>query len=84
LFQVFQNRPRRNVSALKQNPTQATSTGNRGPSEIASAPGSSAPAPEGDTIMTTTSFILAAAIMAQPMLLVGIVIGNHIADRRAA
>ena len=33
--------------------------------------------------MTMTTMLLAAAIMAQPMLLVGIVIGGLIEDRRA-
>ncbi len=33
--------------------------------------------------MTTTTLFLAAAIMAQPMLLVGILIGGLIEDRRA-
>jgi hypothetical protein len=38
---------------------------------------------EGEKIMTTTTLLLAAAIMAQPMLLLGIIIGGLIEDRRA-
>jgi hypothetical protein len=39
---------------------------------------------EGDGTMTTTSLLLATAILAQPMLVIGIMLTDLIRDRRAA
>jgi hypothetical protein len=42
------------------------------------------PAASGDRTMTTSSMLLTAAILAQPMLVIGIMLTDLIRDRRAA
>ncbi len=69
--------------SLKQSALRASDHRNTAAPDLFPMKAAAPPPAQGVTIMTTTTMLLAAAIMAQPMLLVGIIIGGLIEDRRA-
>ncbi len=69
--------------SLKQSALRASDHRNKAAPDLFPMTAAATVPAQGGTIMTTTTLLLAAAIMAQPMLLLGIIIGGLIEDRRA-